>query len=172
MSTATDAIVMSFFPLYGVGVGLTETAAVGLIGVFAVGTIAFMLPVGWLIDHVDAMVVVLVGLVVMLAASISMPWVIPHAGWNSLFMFVFGGTFAALYTIPLTLLGRRFKGADLSAAATLFSIMFCMGAIAGPPLSGVGMTHLGNDGMRWALALFYVLALPLPVVGLLRRWKA
>lgn len=169
---ATDAVVMSFFPIYGVGEGLTETAAIGLIGVFAIGTIAFQLPVGWLMDHVNAMGIVLVAILVMLCASVALPWVVPHAGWNTVFMFVFGGTFAALYIIPLTMLGRRFKGADLSAAASVFSVMFCFGALLGPPLSGVGMSHLGNDGMRWALVLIYALALPLPVIGLMRRWRA
>jgi MFS family permease len=169
---ATDAIVMTFFPIYGVGVGLTEKAAIGLIGIFAIGTIAFQLPVGWLMDHMNAMGIIFVAILIMLCASIALPWVIPHAGWNSLFMFVFGGTFAALYIIPLTMLGRRFKAADLSAAATVFSVMFCFGALSGPPLSGVGMAYLGNDGMRWALVLFYGLALPLPVIGLVRRWQA
>jgi len=169
---ATDAIVMSFFPIYAVGEGLTETAAVGLIGVFAIGTIAFQLPIGWLMDHIDALGIVLVAILVMLCASIALPWVVPHAGWNTAFMFVFGGTFAALYIIPLTMLGRRFKGADLSAAASVFSVMFCFGALGGPPLSGVGMAFLGNDGMRWALVSIYALALPLPVMGLIRGWRA
>ena len=93
----------------------------------------------------------LVAILVMLCASVALPWVVPYAGWNAAFMFVFGGTFAALYIIPLTLLGRRFKGADLSAAASVFSVMFCFGALAGPPLAGVGMTFLGNDGMRFAV---------------------
>jgi len=43
--------------------------------------------------------------------------------------------------------------------------------VAGPPLSGVGMAYLGNDGMRWSLVAFYALALPLPVIGLMRRWR-
>ncbi len=169
---ATDAIVMSFFPIYGVAAGLTESAAVGLISVFAIGTIAFQLPVGWLMDHVNAMGIVLVAILAMLFASVALPWVVPYAGWNTVFMFVFGGTFAALYIIPLTLLGRKFKGADLSAAACVFSVMFCFGAVAGPPMSGVGMAYLGNDGMRWALAVIYALALPLPILGFLRRWRA
>ena len=169
---ATDAIVLSFFPIYGVGEGLTETTAIGLIGVFAIGTIAFQLPVGWLMDHVNAMGIVLVATLTMLCASVALPWVVPHAGWNTVFMFVFGGTFAALYIVPLTMLGRSFKGADLSAAASVFAVMFCFGAVAGPPLSGVGMAILGNDGMRWALALIYALALPLPIIGLVRRWRA
>lgn len=169
---ATDAIVMSFFPIYGVGMGLTETAAIGLIGVFAIGTIAFQWPVGWLMDHMNAMVIVLAAILLMLCASLALPWMVPVRGWNTLFMFAFGGTFAALYIIPLTMLGRRFKDADLSAAATVFSVMFCFGALSGPPLAGAGMASLGNDGMRWALVVFYALALPLPVIGLLRRWRA
>lgn len=169
---ATDAIVMSFFPIYGVGLGLAETSAIGLIGVFAIGTIAFQLPVGWLMDHANAMAIILGAILLMLAASLALPSVIPLPGWNTLFMFAFGGTFAALYIVPLTMLGRRFKDADLSAAATVFSVMFCFGALTGPPLSGAGMALLGNDGMRWALVVFYALALPLPVVGLLRRWRA
>lgn len=169
---ATDAVVMSFFPIYGVGEGLTETAAIGLIGVFAIGTVAFQLPVGWLMDRVNAMGIVLVAILVMLGASVALPWAVPLAGWNTLFMFAFGGTFAALYIIPLTMLGRRFKGADLSAAASVFSVMFCFGALSGPPFAGVGMAYLGNDGMRWALVLIYALAVPLPVLGLARRWRA
>lgn len=169
---ATDAVVMSFFPIYGVGEGLTETAAIGLISVFAIGTVAFQLPVGWLMDRVNAMGIVVVAILVMLGASVALPWAVPLAGWNTLFMFAFGGTFAALYIIPLTMLGRRFKGADLSAAASVFSVMFCFGALSGPPLAGVGMAYLGNDGMRWALVLIYALALPLPVLGLARRWRA
>ena len=167
---ATDAIIMSFFPIYGVGEGLTETAAIGLIGVFAIGKMAFQLAVGWLMGHANGMGIVLVAILVMLCASVALPWVIPHGGWNTVFMFAFGGAFAALYIVPLTMLGRRFKGADLSAAASVFSVMFCFGAVAGPPLSGVGMAYLGNDGMRWALVAFYALVLPLPVIGLVRRW--
>ena len=169
---ATDAVVMSFFPIYGVGEGLTEASAIGLISLFAIGTVAFQFPVGWLMDHVDAIGIVLVAILLMLCASFALPWVIPYAPWNTVFMFVFGGSFAALYIVPLTMLGRRFKGADLSAAASVFAVMFCFGAVVGPPLSGVGMAYLGNDGMRWALVLIYALALPVPVVGLIRRWRA
>ncbi len=56
---ATDAVVMSFFPIYGVGEGLSESSAIGLISVFAIGTLAFQLPVGWLMDRVNAMGIVL-----------------------------------------------------------------------------------------------------------------
>lgn len=166
---ASDAIILSFFPLYGVAEGLGESVAVRLIGVFALGTIALQLPVGWLMDRVEAMGVLLAAIGIMLCASFALPWVVTLEGWNAVFMFFFGGTFAALYIVPLTMLGRQFKGADLSAAAAVFSVMFCFGSLVGPPLGGVGMSLLGNDGMRWALVLVFALAVPLPLLGLARR---
>jgi len=39
--------------------------------------------------------------------------------------------------------------ADVSAAATVFSVMFCFGAVADQPMSGIDMAYFGNDGMRW-----------------------
>ena len=38
--------------------------------------------------------------------------------------------------------------ADVSAAATVFSVMFCFRAVAGPPMSGIDTAYLGNDGIR------------------------
>ena len=74
--------------------------------------------------------------------------------------------------MPLVMLGRRFKGADLGAAATVFSVVFCVGSVVGPPVAGFGMASIGNDGMRWALVALYAAAVPLPIIGFLRRWKA
>ncbi len=83
-----------------------------------------------------------------------------------------GTAVIGLNIIPLTLLGRNSKAADLSAAASVFAVMFCFGAVLGPPMGGVGIALLGNDGMRWALMLIYTLALLLPIMGLIRRWRA
>ena len=170
--SATDAVLLSFFPIYGVGEGLAEPVAIRLISVLAIGAIVFQLPVGWLMDHANDMWLTLFALVGMGLACMALPWVVPYTPWNALFMFAFGGVFAILYTLPLVMLGRRFKGADLGAAATVFSVVFCLGSAVGPPVSGFGMSILGNDGMRWTLVLLYALAVPLPVIGLFRRWRA
>ena len=69
-------------------------------------------------------------------------------------------------------LGRRFKGADLGPAVTARSIMFCLGAMAGPPVAGAAIELLGPDGMAWMLAFLFLLVMPLPVIGFARRWDA
>lgn len=83
-----------------------------------------------------------------------------------------GALLGAFYTLSLVLLGRRFKGADLGPAVTARSIMFCLGAMLGPPVAGAAIEFLGPDGMAWMLALLFVLFLPLPMIGFARRWVA
>ena len=55
-----------------------------------------------------------------------------------------GGTMGSLYTLTLTLMGERFKGAELTVANTAFVMTFQMGAIAGPPVVGAAMTTVGE----------------------------
>ena len=108
-------------------------------------------------------------IVVVLMATALFPVLIAHTPWNAIFMFFFGGAFVALYTVPMVLLGQQFKNAELSAAATVFSIMFAAGSIIGPPISGAAMELVGIHGMPLVLALAYLCVLPLPVIAYLRR---
>lgn len=170
--SATDAMLLSFLPIYAIELGLPEPDAIRLLTVLALGAIALQYPFGWLADHYDAMVVAGAAVVAMLLGSLALPWAVPHFPANLVFMFFYGGVFGALYIVPLILIGRRFKGADLGAATTVYSIMFCAGAVGGPPLAGAGMEMLGNEGLRWTLVALYALGMLLPVVGLRKRWQA
>ncbi len=165
----TDTILLTFLPLYGIGSGLDEQTAIILITIMGIGGIALQLPIGWLADHMDRMLLMALAIVFVLVGTALFPVLIAHTPWNAIFMFFFGGTFVALYTVPMVLLGQQFKNAELSAAATVFSIMFCAGSIIGPPISGAAMELAGINGMPLVLALAYLCVLPLPVIAYLRR---
>ena len=165
----TDTVLLTFLPLYGIGSGLDEQTAIILITIMGIGGIALQLPIGWLADHMDRMLLMALAIVVVLVATALFPVFIAHTPWNAIFMFFFGGAFVALYTVPMVLLGQQFKNAELSAAATVFSIMFCAGSIIGPPISGAAMELVGINGMPLVLVLAYFCVLPLPVIAYLRR---
>ena len=165
----TDTILLTFLPLYGIGSGLDEQMAIILITIMGIGGIALQLPIGWLADHMDRMLLMALAIVVILVATTLFPLLIAHTPWNAIFMFFFGGAFVALYTVPMVLLGQQFKNAELSAAAAVFNIMFCAGSIIGPPISGAAMELVGISGMPLVLALAYFCVLPLPVIAYLRR---
>lgn len=166
---ATDSILLALLPLYGIQSGLPEPIAVTLLTAMAIGAIVWQPLVGRLADRVDRSVLTAVSLVIMLTATAALPLVIASAPWNALFMFLFGGGLGALYTISMVLLGERFKGADLSAAATVFAVMFCVGSMIGPPIAGLGMEHSPQYGLPLVMAGIFLLVLPLPVIERLRR---
>lgn len=170
--SVTDGILVTFLPLYGMHSGLVEGNAITLITLMAVGGIVWQLPIGWLADHMNRMILTTICLSVMLLGAASMPLVIAHTPWNAVFMFFFGGGLGAIYTLSLVLLGQKFKGADLGAATTVFGVMFCLGSITGPPIGGLSMEYLGSHGMPISLAIIYLLFLPLPLIAYLRKQTA
>ena len=58
-----------------------------------------------------------------------------------------------LYTLALTQVGERFRGADLTRANTAFVITFQLGTIFGPPYAGAAMHLAGMSSFPLALGL-------------------
>ncbi|MDH3375620.1 MAG: MFS transporter [Gammaproteobacteria bacterium] len=164
-----DGILLTFLPLYGVAVGLTEATALTLMTLMAVGTIVFQWPIGWLADHMNRMALLVCSLALMFGLACGLPFVIAHTPWNAVYALLFGGVFGVLYTVPMVMLGHRFKGADLAAAATVFGVVFSVGSTIGPPLGGFGMEYIGPHGISVVIALIVLLALPWPVFAYIRR---
>jgi len=166
--SATDTVLLTFFPSYAVAVGLTETDGLLLITVLAIGAIALQYPIGWLADHVDRYALLLVCVILCLIGAAALPLVAAVKPWNAVFMFGYGGILGALFAVPLALLGQRFKGADLGAATTAYSIMFCLGAMVGPFMSGIVIDSVGEMGLPATLVVLNLLVVPLPALAWLK----
>lgn len=165
---SADGILLTFLPLYGVSLGLGESRSLILITLMAAGGIALQLPVGWLADHMNRMLLTAIIVVCIAAGAASMPLVLASSPWNGIYIFLFGGVLGSLYTLGLVLMGERFKGADLAAASSVFGVMWSTGAIVGPPLGGMGMQYMGTHGMPLALTFIFVAFLPFPIWAYLR----
>ena len=169
---AGDAVLLTFLPIYAVEIGLAEADAIRLLAVLAIGSMALQYPIGWLADHANGFAIVAGVALVLLAGSAVLPWVIPHAAMGNLFMFFYGGALGALYTMSLVLLGRQFRGADLSAASAMLSVMFCIGAFIWPPMGGAVMDQLGARAMPVVLVLAFALFVPVVLVAWLRSRRS
>ena len=165
---AGDAVLLTFLPIYASGIGLEEVSAVRLLAVLAVGSMALQYPIGWLADRTDNHAILTAIGVALLAGSAALPWVLPHAMIGAVFMFFYGGALGGLYTMSLILLGRQFKGADLSAASAMLSVMFCIGAFIWPPLGGAVMEHFGERAMPVSLVIAYAVFLPVVLAAWIR----
>jgi cyanate permease len=156
---------LTFFPLFGLSLGLSENFALGLMTIMGFGTMILVMPLSWLADHIDRMGMLAVCVGLTMVGLLSMPWVVRDDWLAGVFAFAFGGVEGMIYTLGVILVGERFKGALLAAATTLFTACWGAGTVIGPLLVGAGMDRFGSDRMALMVLLLFAVYLPLPVVS-------
>ena len=164
---ATETNILNMLPIYGMRVGLTEETAILILAVFAVGNMVFNIPIGMASDRFDRRTVLLICAAFGFVGTALLPVVSQNIMIFLPTLFVFGGVVVGMYTVGLTMLGERFKGADLAAANSAFVLMYAVGALTGPPIAGAAMDIWNPHGL--AIAMASICALYLLVVGW--RWS-
>ncbi len=166
-ASAAESII-TFFPLFGIHLGISEAFALMLLTMVGVGSMVLMLPLGWLADKVNRMGMLVACVVLTMIGLLLMPYVLFNPWLATVFFFVFGGVEGMIYALGVILVGERFKGQQLAGASTAFTACWATGTIVGPLLAGVGMDYWGADKLPLVIFGFFLLYLPLP----LRDWLA
>ena len=137
----------SLLPVYAMRKGLDGESAVLLLTLFVLGAVLGQLPAGWLADHVDHRRLLVAGSLTTLVALATVPVAIetPLLIWPV--MLVMGASLGSFYIVAMTMMGRRYRGADLISVNTSFVFIWGVGAAVGPALSGSTMAAFGPDGM-------------------------
>jgi len=159
---------LTFFPLFGMSLGLSENATLMLLTIVGLGTMVLVMPISWLADRVNRLGLLLACVLITMGGLLVMPWLITIPMIAEIYAFVFGGIEGMIYALGVILVGQRFKGAMLAAATTLFTACWGAGTVLGPLLVGIGMDRFGADKMALVISLFYLLYLPLPIISLSR----
>ncbi|HET6565884.1 MAG TPA: MFS transporter, partial [Xanthomonadales bacterium] len=166
-ASAAESMI-TFFPLFGLHLGISEAFALFLLTMVGVGSMILILPLGWLADKVNRMGLLVACVVLTMLGLLAMPYVLHSEGLATVFFFLFGGVEGTIYALGVILVGERFKGQQLAGASTAFTACWAVGTIAGPMLSGIGMDLFGADTLPLVIFVFFLLYLPLP----LRDWLA
>jgi MFS family permease len=143
----------ALFPVYGLRNGLSEMSAAALISIVAAGNIISQMPIGWLSDHVDRRIVLLICALVGVAGCLAMPFALYDFRIFAAVLFIWGGFTGGLYTVGLAHLGSQFKGIELASANAAFVMLYSVGLITGPPFVGLSMDLIGTQGFALALAV-------------------
>jgi MFS family permease len=148
-----DMSILSLLPVYGLRVGIGENTSLLMLTVLISGTTIMQLPTGWAADRIGRLRLLLVCVLAGAACGLVLPAVlnIPALLWPVLFLW--GGTTVSLYTLGLALLGDRFRADALPAANAMMVISYCLGGVAGPPLTGAAMEAAGPHAMPLTQAL-------------------
>jgi len=162
---------LTFFPIFGISLGLTENFALGLMTIMGLGAMILVMPISWVADHVDRMALLATCVLLTMAGLLLMPWLIQKPLAAGIYAFLFGGVEGMIYALGVVLVGERFRGALLAAATTMFTACWGAGTVLGPLLVGIGMDQFGADKMAFIVFLFFALFLPLPVASFIRSHR-
>jgi MFS family permease len=142
-----ESTTVSLLPVYGLEKGLDEESAAFLLTFFVLGSVLGQVPVGWLADHVQHRRLLFAGSLTTLLALVAVPVLIrdPFLMWPV--MLAMGASLSSFYIVAMTMMGRRYRGADLIGVNTSFVFIWGVGATVGPGLGGSAMSAFGPDGM-------------------------
>jgi MFS family permease len=167
-----DIILVTFLPIYGPNLNLNAERALYLLTVLGIGGIVLQYPIGWLADRMDRRALTLIIATILLGGGTALPFVLSRPPLDLVFMFVFGGLIASLYTLGNILMGERFRGGDLAAASTVFAAMWALGALIGPPAGGLALDAAPIYGIPAAMTLMVLPIIPVALVTIMRRARA
>ena len=166
---AVEAGGTAILPLYGFEIGLTSQKSVILVSAIAAGNIVSQIPIGYLADKMSRrLLLVLCGSVGAVGASL-LPIVSDSYPAVLVVLFITGGIVAGLYTVGLTHLGARYRGAELASANAAFVMMYAGGMLIGPVLLGAGLDAYPPHGFAIAIAAMFALYVALAFMRIGRR---
>ncbi len=126
-------------PIYGLRSGLSEAEAVTLLSALVIGGMVAPIPIGWMADHVNRRLLLILCGVLILVSTLLLPVVFHNRYMLWVLLFVWGAGGGGLYTLGLVRLGELFHPGQLGAATAAFVMITHIGSIAGPVLAGGGM---------------------------------
>lgn len=141
-----EAALITLLPVYSLRHGLTESTAALMLTVLAFGSMAIQPVVGRLADSMNRYTLLYINAALVLAGALLLPLMIKTGILLWLVLFFWGGAIAAIYTVALTIMGARFRGAQLAAGNAAFGLMWGVAGTIAPGAAGFGMTVWGPNG--------------------------
>lgn len=163
-----ETVVFTFLPVYGIEIGVDARAATLWQTAFVIGNLVLQLPIGWIADRLPRLGVLLACVLASALAAALLPFVGASAWTVWPLLVIWGGVAFGIYTVGLTMLGQRFAAGDMARANAAFVMIYTVGSLVGPPVSGAAMDIFGGRGLGWSLAAAYCLC-ALAIIYMHRR---
>jgi MFS family permease len=162
MFGVVEGAMQSFAHLYTMDVLGTQFRQTGyaVIWVGSVAAVFFQYPIGWLADKVNRSWLLIVCVLTLMVSIFLFPllveggrdtWWQPQALALWAVVSVWGGSMGGVFTVGITLLGERFRDVELVSANAVFSLLFGVGGLLGPFLTGTAMNAIGPTGFPLSL---------------------
>jgi len=148
-----DGGLISLLAVYGLAIGFDTPGAAQLITVLIVGGIFLQLPIGWLADRTDRMLV-LIGCGFLAATFLAVAPFATNGLLLSALLFGLGGLLGSFWSLSMAVLGTQFRDGDLAAGNVGLTLAYGAGSVAGPAIGGFAMQVWPPHGLMFVLAVF------------------
>lgn len=151
-AAAFEQTLLALFAIYGTGYGSSEQRIASLLTAFILGNVALQVPFGAMAERIGARRMMALCGVAAVSGSMLLPllfatWII----WPVIF--VWGAVSFGIYTMALIELGEKFSGAMLMTGNAAFALVWGIGGIAGPPVTGALIGLIGIQGLPIGLGI-------------------
>lgn len=151
-----EQTMLSLFAVYGQAYGAASETVAAMLAVFIAGNIVLQFPLGLLAEKLGVKRVVVGCALASALGCLALPFVFGGPLLWPL-VFVWGAVSYGIYTMSLIELGERFSGALLVAGNAAFSMIWGVGGIAGPPVTGAVMDWVGIQGLPLTLGAMWLM---------------
>lgn len=160
-----EQAVLALLPVYGTHYSIAEASMSALLSTMIAGNIAMQVPLGMLAERLTARLVRFLCVSLTVLGCVLLPLLIETPLiWPC--VFIWGAVSYGIYTMSIIELGERFTGSALVAGNAAFSLMWGVGGILVPPLTGGVMDITGASGLPATLG---AICAALAVATVLRR---
>lgn len=166
----TESTYWSFMTIYGMREGLSVADAALLLSLISAGGMVMQLPMGALADRFSPRFTVLLATGVGAAGGLMLPHLIATPDmvlW--MHMFIWGGIMTTIYTCAIILLGHEHKAANLANATLAFQMMYGLGNLFGPGITGHAIETIGTQAVPWVMGLACAVTFVFTGIRTLRR---
>ena len=162
MFGVVEGAMQSFAHLYTMDVLGAQFRQIGyaVIWVGSIAAVFFQYPIGWLADTVNRSWLLITCVLALMVSIFLFPFLVEggrHSWWQPqalalwAVVSVWGGSMGGIFTVGITLLGERFRDVELVSANAVFSVLFGVGGLLGPFLTGTAMSAIGPAGFPLSL---------------------
>ena len=143
---------LTLLPIYGLRQGFTQEVSLLMASVVVVGNALLQLPIGMLADRIPRLTVFRGCGVTLLLSSLAIPLLLQTPLiWPVLVLF--GASAGGLFTLPLILLGERYRDDQLVRANAHVARLWGIGCLVGPLVTGAASQWVSGHALPLLMAL-------------------
>ena len=167
-----EAAIITLLPVYSLRLGLSAEVAAAFLTVQSLGSMCVQPLIGWLADKMNRYTLIVICALVILFGALSLPFIVQNNFLVWPIMFIWGGAIAGIYTVALTIMGQRFRGAQLAAGNAAFGLMWGVAGALAPMSAGVAMTVWDPHGFVIVLVAVALAFLMMVMIRSVARSKS